>query len=48
MENEIIEIKSFEEYEQAFDTQWQQNQEKAAELVEGFMRIGYLLKLARD
>lgn len=48
MENEIIEIKSFEEYEQAFDAQWQQNQEKAAELLEGFMRIGYLLKLARD
>ena len=48
MTNEIIEIRSFEEYEQAFDAQWKQNQEKAAELVEGFMRIGYLLKLARD
>lgn len=48
MENEIIEIRSFGEYERVFDAQWQQNQEKAAELIEGFMRIGYLLKLARD
>lgn len=50
MENEItaVKITSFEEYEHIFDEQWQQNQEKAAELVEGFMKIGYLLKLARD
>lgn len=50
METEVstVEFKSFEEYEEAFDQQWQQNTQKAAELVEGFMKTGYLLKKARD
>ncbi len=50
METEVMTMQfaTFEAYEQAFDKQWQENTQKASELVEGFMKIGYLLKLARD
>lgn len=50
MNAEVMEVQfnTFEDYEQAFDKQWQENTQKASELVEGFMKIGYLLKLARD
>ena len=43
-----MQFATFEAYEQAFDKQWMENTQKASELVEGFMKIGYLLKMARD
>lgn len=50
MDTEVMTMQfdTFEAYEQAFDKQWQENTQKASELVEGFMKIGYLLKMARD
>ena len=43
-----MQFATFETYERVFDKQWQENTQKASELVEGFMKIGYLLKIARD
>ena len=43
-----MQFTTFETYERVIDKQWQENTQKASELVEGFMKIGYLLKIARD
>lgn len=35
-------------FKKELDLQWNSNEQKAVELIEGFNRIGYLLKIARD
>lgn len=38
----------YQEFKAKFDEEWSNNEKKATELIEGFARIGYLLKQARD
>lgn len=44
----LIGYDNYQEYKERLDAEWKNNEEQAVKLVEGFVRVGYLLKLARD